>query len=384
MNSEPFFVHHQGIDAFTCGLILAQHAAMIHAEQTRALESLTTAVAVLDETLCVRYLNPAAETLFETSADRAKGLKLRKLLPRAAHLFEGFHKALLTGRSYTERETRITLPSRREVTATCTVTPLMEAGNAGLLVEMVELDWQLRMSREEQLLAQQKITQAMLRGLAHEIKNPLGGLRGAAQLLSLELDDPELREYTRIIIREADRLRKLMDRMLGPNGHAHMAPLCVHELLEHVRGLIVAEASSGIKVEQDYDPSIPFVRADRDLLVQALLNIARNALQAVDGKGVITFRTRVARQCTFGHKRHRLAAKLDIIDNGPGVSPQMIEQIFVPMVSSRPQGAGLGLSIAQNLIHQHNGVIECNSRPGRTEFSVFLPLEEASSWNRQL
>jgi two-component system nitrogen regulation sensor histidine kinase GlnL len=146
----------------------------------------------------------------------------------------------------------------------------------------------------------------------------------------------------------------------------------------------VAEASSGIKVEQDYDPSIPFVRADRDLLVQALLNIARNALQAVDGKGVITFRTRVARQCTFGHKRHRLAAKLDFIDNGPGVSPQMIEQIFVPMVSSRPQGAGLGLSIAQNLIHQHNGVIECNSRPGRTEFSVFLPLEEASSWNRQL
>ncbi len=280
---------------------------MTHAEQTQALENLTTAVAVLDEMLCVRYLNPAAETLFETSAARAKGLKLWKLLPRATHLFDGFQKALLTGHSYTEREMRITLPSGRKVTANCTITPLMEAGKTELLVEMVELDRQLRMSREEHLLAQQKIAEAMLRGLVHEIKNPLGGLRGAAQLLSLELEDPELREYTRIIIREADRLRKLMDRMLGPSGYAHMAPLCVHELLEHVRGLIVAEASSGIKVEQDYDPSIPFVQADRDLLVQALLNIARNALQAVDGKGVIMFRTRVARQCTFGHKRHRLA-----------------------------------------------------------------------------
>lgn len=366
--------------ARTSGLVLARHATMKHAEQTRVLDNLTTAVAVVDETLCVHYLNPAAETLFETSAARAKGLKLRRLVPRAADLFEGLHKARVTGSSYTEREIQITLPSRRRLTATCTITPLAEATDgAALLLEIVEIDWQLRMSREEQLLAQQKATQAMLRGLAHEIKNPLGGLRGAAQLLSLELVDPELREYTRIIILEADRLRKLMDRMLGPNGHANMAPLCVHELLEHVRGLIVAEAPSGIKVEQDYDPSIPFVRADRDLLVQALLNIARNALQAVDGKGVITFRTRIARQCTFGYKRHRLAIKLDIVDNGPGISPQMVEQIFVPMVSSRRQGAGLGLSIAQNLIHQHNGVIECHSRPGCTEFSVLLPLKEASS-----
>jgi two-component system nitrogen regulation sensor histidine kinase GlnL len=360
------------------GLLLADHGRMEQAERLKALENLTTAVALLDEELRVLYLNPAAETLLETSAERARGLKLRKLVARgSAHFFEGLHKALLTRCSYTEREMHIGLPGNRELTASCTVTPLAEAGHASaLLLELTELDRQLRMSREEHLLAQQKTTQAMLRGLAHEIKNPLGGLRGAAQLLELELDDPDLREYTRIIIREADRLRKLMDRMAGPNSRPQVALLCIHEVLEHVRGLIVAEAPAGVRVEQDYDPSIPFLRGDRDLLVQAVLNIARNALQAVDGRGVIVLRTRIARQRTFGHQRHKLAAKLDIIDDGPGIPPHMLDQVFFPMITSRPQGTGLGLSIAQNLINQHNGVIECDSRPGRTQFSVLLPLED--------
>jgi two-component system nitrogen regulation sensor histidine kinase GlnL len=350
---------------------------MEEAEQIRALENLTTAVLVLDGQLRVRYINPAAEGLLETSAERAHGWRLEKLAPRATDFFEGLAKALRTGRAYTEREMHFGLPGNRELTASCTVTPLPANGTASaLLLELTELDRQLRMSREEHLLAQQKTTQAMLRGLAHEIKNPLGGLRGAAQLLELELDDPELREYTRIIIREADRLRKLMDRMLGPNGRPHMAPLCVHEILEHVRGLIDAEAPARVRVEQDYDPSIPFVRGDRDLLVQALLNIACNALQAVGNQGTITFRTRIARQRTFGHKRHRLSVKLDVIDDGPGIPPDMMEQIFFPMITGRPQGTGLGLSIAQNLINQHNGVIECDSRPGHTEFSVLLPIEQ--------
>lgn len=357
--------------------------AMERTNHLRTLENLTTAVVVLDDSLCVMYLNPAGETLLETSAERARGLKFRKLTPRTIHLFEGLHKALLTGRSYTELEMPLTLPSGREVTASCTVTPLPEANhNWVLLLELIELDRQLRMSREDQVFAQQKVAHAMLRGLAHEIKNPLGGLRGAAQLLALELEDPELREYTRIIIREADRLRKLVDRMLVPNGRPSLAPLCVHEVLEHVRGLIVAEAPARVRVEQDYDPSIPFLRGDRDLLVQALLNIARNALQAVGDQGVIRLRTRIARQRTFGHKCHRLAVKLDIIDDGPGIPPQMLEQIFFPMVTSRPQGSGLGLSIAQNLIHRHDGVIECESRPGRTEFSVLLPVGDPLSRGR--
>jgi two-component system nitrogen regulation sensor histidine kinase GlnL len=349
---------------------------MEHAEQIRALENLTTAVAILNTEARVRYLNPAAETLLETSAERAQGLELRRWLPRTSSFVESLHEAIRTGRSYTEREMQILLPGNREMTASCTVTPLLETGRVPtLLLEFIELERQLRMSREEHLLAQQRTTQAMLRGFAHEIKNPLGGLRGAAQLLDLELDDPALREYTHIIISEADRLRKLIDRMLGPNGRPCMALLCIHEVLERVHSLIAAEAPAGVRVEQDYDPSIPFIRGDRDLLVQAMLNIARNALQAVGSQGVIMLKTRIVHQCTFGHRRHRLAVKIDIIDDGPGIPPELAEQIFFPMISSRPRGTGLGLSIAQNLIAQHNGVIECDSRPGHTEFSVLLPLE---------
>jgi two-component system nitrogen regulation sensor histidine kinase GlnL len=353
---------------------------MKQAERLRALENLSTAVVVLDETLCVRYLNSAGETLLETSKERAHGMELRRWVPRTTKFLDGLHDALRTGRSHTEWGLQITLPGNREITTSCTITPLLTTGQtSALLLEIIELDRQLRFSREEHLLVQQKTTQAMLRGLAHEIKNPLGGLRGAAQLLELELDDPDLHEYTRIIIREADRLRKLMDRMLGPSSRPQMAPLCIHEILEHVRGLMIAEASAGMHVEQDYDPSIPLLRGDRDLLIQAVLNVARNALQAVENQGVIKLRTRIARQHTFGHQRHRLAVKIDIIDNGPGLPPEMLEQIYFPMITGHPRGTGLGLSIAQNLINQHNGIIECNSRPGRTEFCIFLPLENGAS-----
>lgn len=353
---------------------------MKHTEAVTALENITTAVLMTDLRLRVRYLNPAAESMLDTSADHAHGLCLRKLLPHAEQLIQGLSKAARTGSAFTDREIRIDLPCNRELIASCTVTPLSDRGNApGLLLELVELNRQLRMLREEHLLLQQKATQAMLRALAHEIKNPLGGLRGAAQLLQLELDDPELREYTRIIIREADRLRKLMDRILGPNSRPQIALMCIHEVLEHVRGLLAAEAPPGVKIEHDYDPSIPFMRGDRDLLVQATLNIARNALQAVGHTGLILLRTRVARHRTFGQQHHRLAVKIDIVDNGPGIPPEMREQIFFPMITSRAEGAGLGLSIAQHLVNQHDGAIECESRPGCTEFTVLLPLENEAS-----
>ncbi|MGH8502975.1 MAG: nitrogen regulation protein NR(II) [Gammaproteobacteria bacterium] len=353
---------------------------MEHADATTALENLTTAVLMVDRELRVCHLNPAAETLLDTSTERARGLGLQKLLPHTGHLIERLRSAIRTDSGFTEREIRIDLPGNRELVTSCTVTPLPDSGVApGLLLELIELNQQLRMLREDYSLQQQKATQAMVRALAHEIKNPLGGLRGAAQLLQLELDDPELREYTRIIIREADRLRKLMDRILGPNSRPRMAAMCIHEVLEHVRGLLAAEAPCGVRIAQDYDPSIPFMRGDRDLLVQAALNIARNALQAVGDTGHILLRTRIARQQTFGQQRHKLAIKIDIIDDGPGIPPEMLEQIFFPMITSRAQGAGLGLSIAQHLISQHNGVVECRSRPGCTAFTILLPLENGAS-----
>jgi two-component system nitrogen regulation sensor histidine kinase GlnL len=243
------------------------------------------------------------------------------------------------------------------------------------LVELLQVDRHLRIAREENLIAQQSTARALVRGLAHEIKNPLGGLRGAAQLLERELPDESLTEYTRIIIDEADRLQLLVDRMLGPNSLPNKRELNVHEVLERVRALVQGELPAAIRIQRDYDPSIPPLQADRDLLIQAVLNIVRNAVQALGESGVITLRTRTQRQFTIGSRRHRLVARLEIVDNGPGIPPELIEQIFYPMVTGRSDGTGLGLSIAQSLVNQHGGLIECASRPGETVFTLLLPLE---------
>lgn len=225
-------------------------------------------------------------------------------------------------------------------------------------------------------MVQQAAAKMLVRGLAHEIKNPLGGLRGAAQLLDLELSDPELKEYTQIIIAESDRLQGLMDKMLGPNKLPHKTQLNIHEVLERVRQLVLAESNRKFAIVQDYDPSIPEIYADKNQLIQAFLNIVRNSIQAMEEeKGSITVKTRICRQMTIGRKRNKLAAKIDIIDNGPGINKDMLGKIFYPMVTGRANGTGLGLSIAQSLIHQHNGLIECESRPGHTVFSIYLPLE---------
>jgi two-component system nitrogen regulation sensor histidine kinase GlnL len=244
-----------------------------------------------------------------------------------------------------------------------------------LLVEFQQVDNHLRISKEEQILNQQNTARLLVRGLAHEIKNPLGGLRGAAQLLDMELDSPELREYTRIIIAESDRLQSLMDKMLGSNKLPNKKTLNIHEVLERVRQLVQAEASGNLVIKSDYDPSIPDLQGDKDQLIQAILNIVRNAVQATDGKGNITIKTRIQRHLTIGRKRYKLVIKCDIFDDGPGIDPDMITQIFYPMITSRAEGTGLGLSIAQSLINQHNGLIECASEPGNTVFSIFLPVE---------
>ncbi len=306
------------------------------------------------------------------------GSHCHELFGRESSLHIALSKALQQGHTFTEREVELTLPELRTVTVDCTITPLLEPQQHNtLLVELQQIDRQLRIHREEQLIAQHQAAHTLLRGLAHEINNPLGGLRGAAQLLEKELNDVELKEYTDVIIGEADRLQKLLAKLLGPNTRPQKRYTNIHKILEHVRTLVSAEGCSSIHIIRDYDPSLPELLIDPDQLIQAVLNIVRNAVQALDGAGEIIFRTRPQRQMTIGTKRHRLVLVIDIIDNGPGIAPEMAETIFYPMVTGRAEGTGLGLSIAQAMINQHQGLIECSSRPGRTKFTLLIPLERA-------
>jgi two-component system, NtrC family, nitrogen regulation sensor histidine kinase GlnL len=239
------------------------------------------------------------------------------------------------------------------------------------------LQQQLRIAREERLLDQTEASRWLIRNLAHEIKNPLGGLRGAAQLLERELERPELTEYTQVIMKEADRLQTLMDRLLTPQRMPHLAPLNIHEALERVRSLVLAEFPNGIRIRREYDVSLPAIEADKEQIIQALLNIGRNAAQALKGNGEIVLRTRIARQVTLARKLHRLGVMIQIVDNGPGVLEDIRDKIFFPLVSGREGGTGLGLTLAQNFISQHQGVIELQSEPGRTCFTILLPLSAA-------
>ncbi|MDP3677662.1 MAG: nitrogen regulation protein NR(II), partial [Methylotenera sp.] len=248
-----------------------------------------------------------------------------------------------------------------------------------LILEFQPMDAQLRIAREERMLIQQQANAELLRNLAHEIRNPLGGLRGAAQLLEHELPSPSLREYTQVIIKEADRLQMLMDRLLIPHRVPKYQPTNIHEVLERVRSLLLAESPQSILIKRDYDLSLPELIGDREKLIQAVLNIARNAVQAMQAHKTpasqITFRTRAERQVTLARKRYRVAIKLEIIDNGPGIPADIRDRIFYPLVSGSEGGSGLGLTLAQTFITQHHGMIECNSEPGNTCFTILLPIE---------
>ncbi len=249
-----------------------------------------------------------------------------------------------------------------------------------VIIELLPLEQQARQDREERLVEQAQTNKELIRNLAHEIKNPLGGIRGAAQLLEMEMDSRELKEYTQVIIHEADRLQALVDRLLAPHRRPHVVgDVNIHEVCERVRSLILAEFPRGLKVQRDYDISIPEFRGDREQLIQALLNIAHNAAQVLSEKmtldsAQLTFRTRVARQVTFGKQRYRLALELHVIDNGPGVPDSIKDRIFYPLVSGREGGSGLGLTLAQTFVQQHHGSIECDSVPGRTDFKILIPL----------
>jgi two-component system nitrogen regulation sensor histidine kinase GlnL len=326
--------------------------------------------------LNLAYINTSGEVLLADSANQLLGMNARELFKTSdPALLANLKLSLTMAEPLLDRALTLNRIGQ-SVTITFSATPIVnDDGQPEVLVELLQVDNHLRISKEEQLLSQQNTARLLVRGLAHEIKNPLGGLRGAAQLLDLELIDPDLKEYTGIIIAESDRLQGLMDKMLGPNKLPNKKLLNIHEVLERVRQLVEAEASGNIQILCDYDPSIPDLKADKDQLIQAVLNIVRNAVQAVDGTGMIRLNTRIKRNVTIGRKNHKLAVKIDITDNGPGIDAEMMNQIFYPMITGRPEGTGLGLSIAHSLISQHNGLIECKSEPGITTFSILLPLE---------
>lgn len=346
--------------------------------QRTIVEHQSTAILLFDSQLKVVFMNLAAEVILGVSIRQAKACQLEQLLPEVTDLVNILQHTLDSGQRFTEREVHFCSFDLQNITVDCTVTPAGKVdGHKTLLMELQQIDHYLRVTKEANLLAQQQANQDVVRGLAHEIKNPLGGLRGAAQLLERELDDVSLKEYTQIIIGEADRLRNLMNRMLGPNTLPSREPVNIHQLLEHVSRLVETEPefSQGITVERDYDPSIPDLICDSDQLIQALLNVVRNAAQALEGEGRIIMKTRACRQFHIGHKRHKLVLRIDIVDNGPGIVPAMLEKVFFPMITGRADGTGLGLSIAQSLVNQHEGLIECTSVPGKTNFTLLLPLE---------
>lgn len=341
------------------------------------LEHLSTAIVLLDQDCKVIYANPGAEVIFAFSAKQVEGMPVTAVFPDCEILFKAVNNAKEQQSPFREHEFIISTNHKQSIAVTCTVTPT-EAINAYLILEFQLMDAQLRIAREERMLIQQQANAELLRNLAHEIRNPLGGLRGAAQLLEHELPSNGLREYTQVIIKEADRLQQLMDRLLIPHRVPKYAPTNIHEVLERVRSLLLAESPNTVEIQRDYDLSLPELVGDREKLIQAVLNIARNAVQAMQDNqtkdSLITFRTRAERQVTLVRKRYRVAIKLEIIDNGPGIPPEILERIFYPLVSGSASGTGLGLTLAQSFVTQHHGMVECESQPGNTKFTILLPI----------
>lgn len=347
---------------------------------TSLLDNLTTAVIVLDGDLCLYHLNPAAETLLETSDRRCHNAYIADVFPDCDELVEALRNVQKNRHVVIARKARLALPNSHRLTVDYTLTAVNEVGVDFVLMEIQGLDRSYHISRKEALLSTHETTLELVRGLSHEIKNPLGGIRGAAQLLAQELPDKELQDYTNIIIGETDRLVNLVDRLTGSYKKPDFKTLNIHEVVERVRILVEAETRGRIIFVRDYDPSIPDVCGDVEQLIQAVLNICRNAMQALtegDMRGVqprIILRTRTVSHATIGPVMHRLVARVEIIDNGPGIAPDIIENIFYPLISGRAEGTGLGLSIAQSIVNNHHGLIECESQPGRTNFILSLPI----------
>ena len=341
------------------------------------LDLLPSAILLLDEDCRVIHGNSAAESLIESGIRNLIGQSVQRLFEGGADWELSLQEALAGQWSHRTQELVLSPAGRDPVPVSCVITPI-EQPPARLLTEFRVIDQQLKVAREQRLNEQAEANRQLVRNLAHEIKNPLGGIRGAAQLLEHELPLPHLREYTQVIIKESDRLQSLMDRMLTPQRPPHITAVNIHEVLERVRSLLAAEFPRRFRLTRDYDASLPDLRGDKERLIQAVLNITRNAAQALIAAATpnpeILLKTRIARNLTLARERYRLALELHISDNGPGVPEAIRDRIFHPLVSGREGGSGLGLTLAQTFVQQHHGTIECDSRPGYTCFKILLPL----------
>jgi two-component system nitrogen regulation sensor histidine kinase GlnL len=353
-------------------------AVVVPPTKFHALDLLATLVAVVGADGGVLFVNAALEDALGLSRRSVAGAQLADFFTDPAQLVNALAGAQDNEFAALRYDAWLKSLHRDPLPVHVVVAPTEVPDE--VVVELLPLEQQSRQDREERLIGQAQANKELIRNLAHEIKNPLGGIRGAAQLLQMELESRELIEYTQVIVHEADRLQTLVDRLLAPHRHPHLVgDVNIHEVCERVRALILAEFPKGLKVIRDYDTSLPEFRGDREQLIQALLNIAHNGAQAlakrmVEGDACITFRTRVTRQVTFGKQRYRLALELHVIDNGPGVPDSIKDRIFYPLVSGREGGSGLGLTLAQTFVQQHHGLIECDSEPGHTDFKILIPL----------
>lgn len=341
------------------------------------LDNMVTGIILLDCEQHIQYVNLAAEQLLGQSKRRLLDHSFRQLIKHTTLNLDNLSQVLEHGQSFTDNEVTLVVDDKPSIVE-FSATRIVNQEQPLLLLELKAIDQQKKISQEVQQYVQQQAAKELVRGLAHEIKNPLGGLRGAAQLLERELPNEDLKEFTTIIIEQADRLRNLVDRLLGPQRLSEHCLGNIHSVLEKVRQLVELELPEGISIERDYDPSIPDFEIDYEQLQQAFLNIVKNALQALlpRGSGTIKLVTRTAHQINIAGQRYRLVAEIRIIDDGPGIPEEIKDTLFYPMVTSRDGGTGLGLSISQNLINQHKGRIDCVSWPGHTEFIIHLPLRK--------
>lgn len=371
--------------------------ATVTADSARILDSLSTSVLIVDRDRQLLYLNVSAETLFGVSRNQARGRPLAELLHDSQALDAVIDRAATTSRPFSRRELALRpIYGDGELIVDCTVAPYEESGAPGaVVIEISDATQHQRITRETALLTQIGGSRLMIRQLAHEIKNPLGGLRGAAQLLARQLSDASMREYTTVIISEADRLVTLVDTLLGPGHAPRKEQINIHELLQHVGHLLAADAPAGVVVDRDYDPSLPPLYLDRNLIIQAMLNLGRNALQALASNtgshssqngaqggarpGRLVLRTRALTNVNIGARRYRLVASVQFEDNGPGVPEHLRDTLFYPLVTGRADGTGLGLAVAQDLVSRHDGLIEFESRPGLTTFTILLPFHAADT-----
>jgi two-component system nitrogen regulation sensor histidine kinase GlnL len=348
-------------------------------ENLKGMEDLATAIVVCDKELIIKYINPSAEILFELSHGHVVNEHINLFFKDIDFFKDALIQAKTKRSSYREHEYFIKTKQNKTVCVSFTITSI-EQKEFDFIVEFIQMDQQLRVAREERMFIQQQANSELLRNLAHEIRNPLGGLRGAAQLLEKELKDNSLKEYTQIVINEADRLQNLMNKLLTPHQLPVYKKTNIHEVLERVRSLILSEFPENLILTRDYDVSLPEFIGDREKLIQAVLNVARNGVEAMSQNNLkekmnLQFITRAESQIVFHKKKHTTAIRLDIIDNGPGINNELLDKIFYPLVSGKENGSGLGLSLAQNFITQHNGMIDCLSNPGKTKFSIILPIE---------